>query len=137
MAKDGITNTGFGVKTFQAILDDKAQRAREVFGSDIDLRPTSALRKLLDISSYEDHELWKEMERWYYSGFISTASGISLDLLGEGDGRGWDDILDLFDARVKKQARLSRAVYVLASCWSSQLSVIDLLGDLGAPLLEG
>ncbi len=86
MAQFGITSTGFNIKPFQAILEEKAARAREVFGSDIDLRSTSALRKILDISSAEDQEIWKRMEQLYYSNFISTASGESLDLLGEDVG---------------------------------------------------
>jgi Baseplate J-like protein len=86
MAEFGITKTGFSIKPFQAILEEKAARAREVFGGDIDLRSTSALRKILDISSAEDQELWKRAEQLYYSNFISTASGQSLDLLGEDVG---------------------------------------------------
>jgi hypothetical protein len=86
MAQFGITRFGFNIKPFQTILEEKAARAREVFGADIDLHSTSALRKILDVSSAEDHELWKRMEQLYYSNFISTASGQSLDLLGEDVG---------------------------------------------------
>ncbi len=86
MSEFGITNTGFIVKPFQEILNDKAARAREMFGDDIDLRSTSALRKILDIASAEDQELWKRMELLYYSNFISTASGDALDLLGDDVG---------------------------------------------------
>ncbi|MDT5293173.1 MAG: hypothetical protein QOJ76_53 [Acidobacteriota bacterium] len=86
MAQYGITKSGFNLKPFQAILGDKADRAREMFGNDIDLRSTSALRKILDISSFEDGELWKRMEQLYYGNFISTASGDGLDLLGEDIG---------------------------------------------------
>jgi hypothetical protein len=83
MAQYGITKTGFVIKPFQDILNEKAQRAREMFGDDIDLRSTSALRKILEINAFEDQELWKGMEQLYYSNFISTASGDALDLLGE------------------------------------------------------
>ena len=83
MSEFGITNTGFIIKPFQDILNDKAARARELFGEDVDLLSTSALRKILDIASAEDQELWKRMEQLYYSNFISTASGDALDLLGE------------------------------------------------------
>jgi hypothetical protein len=83
MAEYGVTKGGFNIKPFQAIVEEKAERARAMFGGDVDLRPTSALRKLLDISSYEDHELWKRMEQLYYGNFISTASGDALNLLGE------------------------------------------------------
>jgi hypothetical protein len=86
MAQFGITRFGFNIKPFQTILEEKAARAREVFGADIDLHSTSALRKILDVSSAEDQELWKRMEQLYYSNFISTASGQSLDLLGEDVG---------------------------------------------------
>jgi uncharacterized phage protein gp47/JayE len=86
MSEFGITKTGFVIKPFQDILNDKAARAREMFGDDADLRSTSALRKILEISSAEDHELWKRMEQLYYSNFISTASGDALDLLGEDVG---------------------------------------------------
>ena len=50
MSEFGVTKTGFIIKPFQDILDDKAARAREMFGDDVDLRSTSALRKILDIS---------------------------------------------------------------------------------------
>jgi hypothetical protein len=83
MSDYGVTNFGFVIKPFQDILNDKASRAREMFGDDVDLRPTSALRKILDICSAEDQELWKRMEQLYYSNFISTASGDALDLLGD------------------------------------------------------
>lgn len=86
MAQYGITKTGFNIKPFRDILEEKAARAREIFGNDVDLRSNSALRKILDISSAEDQELWKRMEQLYYSNFISTASGQTLDLLGEDVG---------------------------------------------------
>lgn len=86
MSQYGITKSGFNLKPFQVILSEKAERAREMFGDDIDLRSTSALRKILDISSFEDNELWKHMEQLYYGNFISTASGDALDLLGEDVG---------------------------------------------------
>ena len=86
MADYGVTRSGFVVKPIAAILEDKAARAREMFGSDVDLRSTSALRKLLDVSAAEDAELWKRLEQQYYANFVSTASGDALDLLGEDVG---------------------------------------------------
>lgn len=88
MADYGVTREGFRIKPFVTILEEKAARAREMFGSDVDLRSTSTLRKLLDLASFEDHELWKRMEVLYYSNFSSTASGDALDLLGEDVGVG-------------------------------------------------
>jgi uncharacterized phage protein gp47/JayE len=79
----GITDDGFRIKPFGEILAGKAARAREAFGSDADLLSPSALRKILEITTAEDQELWKRMELFYYGNFVSTASGPSLDLLGE------------------------------------------------------
>lgn len=83
MSDFGITPDGFVLKPLPDILNDKAARAREVFGDDIDLRSTSSLRKLLDVSAAEDLDLWKLGETLFYSNYISTASGVALDLLGE------------------------------------------------------
>lgn len=79
----GVTDTGFVLKTFPEIMEDKLARLREMFGAEVDLAPTSPLRKLAEITSFEDQELWKAAERQYYAGSISTASGPDLDLLGE------------------------------------------------------
>ena len=49
----GVTSTGFVVKPFADILSDKLDLARSVFGPDVDLRSTSARRKILDITSAE------------------------------------------------------------------------------------
>lgn len=86
MADYGVVDEGFRIKPISVILAEKQERARAVFGSDVDLRSTSTLRKLLDLSSYEDQELWKTAERMFGSTFVSTASGSALDLLGEDVG---------------------------------------------------
>jgi uncharacterized phage protein gp47/JayE len=83
MTDYGVTPAGFVVKPFADILNAKLDLARSLFGPDIDLRSTSALRKILDIASAEDQEHWKALEDAYYANFISTATGDALDLLGE------------------------------------------------------
>ena len=83
MTDYGVTPTGFVVKPFADILNAKRDLARSVFGPDVDLRSTSALRKILDIASAEDQEHWKALEGGYYANFISTATGDALDVLGD------------------------------------------------------
>lgn len=83
MSDFGITPAGFVVKPFTTILNDKLDLARSVFGPDVDLRSTSALRKILDIVSAEDHEHWKALEGAFYANYVSTGSGAALDLLGD------------------------------------------------------
>jgi uncharacterized phage protein gp47/JayE len=87
MSDDGVTPTGFVVKPFADILSAKLDLARSVFCPDVDLRSTSALRRILDIASAEDQEHWKALESAYYANFISTASGDALDVLGDDLGR--------------------------------------------------
>ncbi|MDR3470658.1 MAG: baseplate J/gp47 family protein [Devosia sp.] len=83
MTDFGVTPAGFVIKPFTAILNDKLDLARALFGPDIDLRSSSALRKILDIASAEDQELWKALESNFYGNFVSTASSSALDLLGD------------------------------------------------------
>jgi uncharacterized phage protein gp47/JayE len=87
MTDYGVTPTGFVVKPFADILNAKLDLARSVFGPDVDLRSTSALRKILDIASAEDQEHWKALEGGYYANFISTATGDALNVLGDDLGR--------------------------------------------------
>jgi uncharacterized phage protein gp47/JayE len=87
MTDYGVTLTGFVVKPFADILNAKLDLARSAFGPDVDLRSTSALRKILDIASAEDQEHWKALEGGYYASFISTATGDALNVLGDDLGR--------------------------------------------------
>jgi uncharacterized phage protein gp47/JayE len=83
MAGFGVTEEGFNLKGFDAILGESLERARQAFGANVDLTSTSPLRKILEATAAEDAELWKSMEDLYYSNFMATAVGSSLDLLGE------------------------------------------------------
>ena len=86
MAQYGVTNDGYVVKGLDVILAEALARARAAFGPDVDLTATSPLRKILEVTALEDAELWKRLEASYYAGFVSTADGESLDLLGEDIG---------------------------------------------------
>ncbi len=86
MPQYGVTSEGYVIKGVDVILADAFARARAAFGPEVDLTPTSALRKILETTALEDAELWKRMESSYYALFASTADGQSLDLLGEDVG---------------------------------------------------
>ncbi|UQU67638.1 baseplate J/gp47 family protein [Couchioplanes caeruleus] len=94
MSDFGVTRDGFVLKGFDAILGDAMDRARQMWaalGLDPDLTSTSPLRKLLEATAHEDAELWKRLEDYYYSAFVSTATGDALDLLGDDVGLGRRD----------------------------------------------
>src|SRR5690242_6122320 len=90
MTDFGVTADGFVLKGFDAILADTRQRARDMWatlGLEADLTATSPLAKLIEATALEDAELWKRLQDFYYSGYVSTATGDSLDLLGDDVGR--------------------------------------------------
>lgn len=78
----GVTAQGFIVKPFTEILNDAFARARMVMGADVDLRSSSSLRKLLELTSLEDALLWMRLDGVYQDGFVASAGGAALDLLG-------------------------------------------------------
>src|SRR5882757_2203260 len=86
MTDFGVTADGFVLKGFAEILQESQQRARAAFGPDVDLSATSALNKILQVTADEDALLWQRIEDTYYSQFVSTATGPSLDQLGEDIG---------------------------------------------------
>jgi len=86
----GVTDRGFIVKPFKAILDDAFARTRLLFGPDIDLRSSSVIRKLLELTSLEAALSWMQLDDVYHSSFVATASGSALDLLGSDLGRDRD-----------------------------------------------
>jgi hypothetical protein len=81
----GVTADGFVLKPVDVMLSESIDRARAAFPG-ADLTSTSALRKILETAAAEDGELWKRLEDLYYGNFVSTATGATLDLLGEDTG---------------------------------------------------
>jgi len=82
----GITETGFVKKPFLVILQENIEEAKKLFGDNIDLRPTSTIYKFIQLRSLEDSLQWDLAEQFWYSMFITTATGESLDRLGEDRG---------------------------------------------------
>jgi uncharacterized phage protein gp47/JayE len=78
----GVTADGFVLKGIDRIVADQQSRAQAMFGADVDLTSGSALRKVLDAVAWNAQELWRGLEAQYYSNFVTTATGPSLDLLG-------------------------------------------------------
>jgi uncharacterized phage protein gp47/JayE len=83
----GVTGDGFVLRGIDRIIADQHDRARAMFGDDLDLSSGSALRKVLDAVAWDAHDLWRGLEAQYYSMFVTTGTGPSLDLLGTDLGR--------------------------------------------------
>jgi uncharacterized phage protein gp47/JayE len=75
----GVGLSGFVVKTYSQILEEKKTKAKELFGDDIDLTDTSPMLKLLQVQALEEQRLWEMAEAFYYSAYVDYATGESLD----------------------------------------------------------
>ncbi len=75
----GITETGFYRPTYDELLEDHIQRAKDYFGNDIDTSNLSVLGKYIRINVDDDDKLWQTLEQVYYARFPNTASGVSLE----------------------------------------------------------
>lgn len=77
----GLTETGFVRRTYDDILNAKIEKAKELFGQDIDTSEQTPLGKFIRINAYDQALAEEEIELVYYSHFPSTAKGQSLDRL--------------------------------------------------------
>lgn len=78
----GLTETGGYIRrTYDDILNDKIQRAKELFGEDIETGDQTPLGKFIRINAYDQAIAEEEIEQVYYSRFPSTATGHNLDRL--------------------------------------------------------
>lgn len=76
-----LTELGFTRRTYDEILTDKIERAKDLFGEDIDTSELTPLGKYIRINAYDQALTEEEAEKIYYSIFPNTATGISLDRL--------------------------------------------------------
>lgn len=77
----GLTEKGYQRATYEEILARKIQRAKELFGEDIDTSDQTPLGKFIRINAYDQAVAEEEIEAVYYARFPNTASGQSLDRL--------------------------------------------------------
>ncbi|MCL2400679.1 MAG: baseplate J/gp47 family protein [Defluviitaleaceae bacterium] len=75
----GLTVHGFRRKPYTAIIEDKQERAKDLFGEDIDLSDRSPLGLYIQADAWEESNLWDTMEHVYFAAFIDDAEGKQLD----------------------------------------------------------
>lgn len=76
-----LTEKGFKRPIFSEILDDQIQRAKELFGEDIETDEKTPLGKFIRITVYDLARAYEDLENIYYARFPNTARGTSLDRL--------------------------------------------------------
>lgn len=70
---------GFKRPTQSQILADLQQKTLEKLGYDTNVDENSTIGKILCVMSYFFDKAWEDLEGSYYSSFVSTAKGSSLD----------------------------------------------------------
>lgn len=79
----GVTKYGFRRKLFPESVAERIERARRVFGVNIDTSETSFLGKLIRNMAWDEAYLWELAEDVYMSPFVNSAEGTSLDNVGQ------------------------------------------------------
>ena len=74
-----LTPLGFNRPSYNDFLAENQQRARELFGEDVDLTEDTALGQWIMELSYRDAEHAELAEKVYLSGGVDTAEGLALD----------------------------------------------------------
>lgn len=77
----GLTAAGYVRRTYEDILNDKIQKAKELFGENIDTGDLTPLGKFIRINAYDQAIAEEKIEAVYYARFPNTAFGQSLDRL--------------------------------------------------------
>lgn len=76
-----LTAEGYMRPTYAELLEKQEERAKELFGNDIDTGEFTPLGKYIRLNVYELAEAYELNEKLYYSRFPNTAEGTSLDRL--------------------------------------------------------
>lgn len=76
-----LTADGYARPTFDEILESQIERAKTLFGNDIETSEQTPLGKFIRLNVYDIAELYEHNEKVYYARFPNTAEGTSLDRL--------------------------------------------------------
>lgn len=79
----GVTNAGFSRKTFTEIRQDIESSLKTKFGDQINTSSESIFGQLRDIRADRENYLWEVFEQIYNAGYPNTASGVSLENIGD------------------------------------------------------
>lgn len=77
----GLTELGFERPNYDDILEAQIDRAKELFGEDIDTNESTPLGKYIRLNCTDIAECYEILEKIYYARFPHTATGLSLDRL--------------------------------------------------------
>lgn len=76
-----LDGTGFKRKTYYDLQQEMEQRARELFGDDINTTERSPIGIIIRLYAWFLGKTWELAEKVYNSGFVTKAEGVQLDNL--------------------------------------------------------
>ena len=76
-----LTEKGYERPTYDDILEAQIDRAKVLFGDDIDTNENTPLGKYIRLNVTDLADVYEILEKIYYSRFPNTAKGVSLDRL--------------------------------------------------------
>jgi uncharacterized phage protein gp47/JayE len=79
MSVFGVTDSGFVLKTYDDIVEEANDKAKELFGNDVELSEYGAVGLFNQLMSKALSDSWEDFEDLYASMFADTAEGVSLD----------------------------------------------------------
>lgn len=79
MAIFGITETGYNRKLFDDLVREMEDRARALFGPDIQLDENSFFGLFIRIYAFFQADVWQLAEDTYNGAYVDTAAGVQLD----------------------------------------------------------
>lgn len=77
----GLTDLGFDRPTYDELLEAQIERAKELFGEDIDTNESTPLGKYIRLNVTDLADCYEILEKIYYARFPHSATGTSLDRL--------------------------------------------------------
>ena len=75
----GLSNNGFKKMRYSDIISSMEQRARNLYGEDINLTERSPLGIFIQVVAWFLSIIWEVAERVYNSAYVDTATGVNLD----------------------------------------------------------
>lgn len=76
-----LTDLGYERPTYDDLLDAQIERAKLLFGEDIDTNENTPLGKYIRLNVVDLADVYEILEKIYYARFPNTATGVNLDRL--------------------------------------------------------
>jgi len=74
-----LDDKGFVRPTYEEIVESMIEKAKEVFGNDINTDETSIVGKFIRVNAHKISELWEDVEGSYFTAYLDTCRGLALD----------------------------------------------------------